>query len=76
MASRILIWVYLGVIYISAYEINNEIDFIKMENIAIMQFTNFCSDKPKRDFCSEANLEIMLRVLKFERLKSMRKLRK
>ena len=73
MASRILIWVYLGVISISAYEINNEIDFIKMENIAIMQFTNFCSDKPKRDFCSEANLEIMMRVLRVERIKNMRK---
>jgi hypothetical protein len=72
MASRIIIFIYLGVISISAYEVNNEIDFVKKEKSAMKQFTDFCLDKPKRDFCSEANLESMLRVLQIERIKNIR----
>ena len=33
MTSRILLYIYLGVISISAYEVYNEIDSVKKENI-------------------------------------------
>jgi hypothetical protein len=67
MLLKTIIFICLGTA-ISAFQQFNE-----KEKNAMSHFTNFCLGKPKIDFCSDANLESMLNVLKFEREENMRK---
>ena len=72
MLVKTIIFIYLATV-ISAFQEFNENEFLVKEKTAISHIANYCLDKPKRDFCSEANLESMLSVLKFEREENMRK---
>jgi len=67
-----IIFIYLGA-DLSAMQYFNENEFLEKEKNAMSHIANYCLDKPKRNFCSEANLESMLSVLKFEREENMRK---
>jgi hypothetical protein len=69
---KTIIFICLGTT-LSAMQHFNKNEFIEKEKTAISHIANFCLGKPKKNFCSESNLESMLSVLKFEREENIRK---
>ena len=51
---------------------NENFDFMVEEKTKIYAITEFCSLKPKKDFCSKESLKYMFQVLKMQHEKNMK----
>jgi len=68
-----VVLLFLTVKIISAAYKENLGTYIDREKMTITAFNRFCFGKPRIDFCSDANLESMLHVLRIQREENLKK---